>query len=566
MSHPRRKSRPVRLPLAALTAAGCLVAPAAPAAAAGPAGVVTIDGRGFGHGVGMSQYGAYGFAQHGYDYRRILAHYYRGTAIGAVSTAQEVTVALASGRRSITVAGASRAGDVALDAGRVYRLSASRKGGVAIIDDAGERVGRVTGGAFRVENGGAPVQLMGRSGDGLSDARYRGALVVRPAGPLSFDVDNAVGLEDYLRGVVGAESPSGWPAAALQAQAVAARTYAVATGGGLHADTRSQVYHGTAAETAATDSAVASTSGQVVTYRGVPIVAYFFSTSGGRTESVQNGFPGSTPVPYLTSVPDPYDAVSPKHTWRKRMPLAEAEARLGPHLQGHLRKIVILRRGHSRRIVRARIVGTAGATVVDGATLKERFGLYDTWARFSVLTTAARRTHVRRATRIRVLPAGRADVGAPVPTPAEAADDRASGWAFFRAVAAAVPAPDVPVVPALAGTRETGAAGLTAWATDVTVRAQQPQRTTGTALAAPTPATRPGFRRVTVRTLRGRLNVTGRRVGGTVLRVERSRRGRWSVVAHARATRRGTFAVRVAKPGVYRVRAGRLTGPRVSLP
>ena len=79
-----------------------------------------------------------------------------------------------------------------------------------------------------------------------------------------------------------------------------------------YADTRSQVYGGVAVETAATNAAVAATRGQVVTYKGAPVVTYFFSTSGGRTENVENTSRAPSPKPWLRSVEDPYDGVSPK--------------------------------------------------------------------------------------------------------------------------------------------------------------------------------------------------------------------------------------------------------------
>ena len=111
---------------------------------------------------------------------------------------------------------------------------------------------------------------------------------------------NAVGLDDYVRGVVAAEMPSSWAAAALEAQAVAARTYAITTDVGgngydLYPDTRSQMYGGVEAETPATDAAVAATGGQIVTYDGKPAVTYFFASSGGHTESIQNVWAGATP-------------------------------------------------------------------------------------------------------------------------------------------------------------------------------------------------------------------------------------------------------------------------------
>src|SRR3954449_12137242 len=102
---------------------------------------------------------------------------------------------------------------------------------------------------------------------------------------------NTVDLDGYVKGVVPGEVPASWPAEALKAQAVAARTYAMTTDAGgttfdQYADTRSQVYRGVAAETPSTDAAVAQTKGQVVTYGGQPVTTYFFSTSGGETEDV----------------------------------------------------------------------------------------------------------------------------------------------------------------------------------------------------------------------------------------------------------------------------------------
>src|SRR5204863_250949 len=113
---------------------------------------------------------------------------------------------------------------------------------------------------------------------------YRG-VVDLTAVPGGVQVVNELGLEDYVRGVVSAESPASWPIQALKAQAVAARGYAVTTshGGGFdqYADTRSQVYRGVAAETTRTDAAGRETRGEVVTYRGRAVTTYFFSTAGG---------------------------------------------------------------------------------------------------------------------------------------------------------------------------------------------------------------------------------------------------------------------------------------------
>jgi stage II sporulation protein D len=207
---------------------------------------------------------------------------------------------------------------------------------------------------------------------------------------------NAVGLEEYLRGVVPGEMPATWPAEALRAQAVAARTYAIATsksGDGFdqYADTRSQVYTGISGERPATDAAVAATRNEIVVYGSRPIVTYYFSASGGRTENVENSFLGSDPAPWLVSVDDPLDSLSPRHRWTKRLTLRSAKRRLGSLLHGSLRQIKVLRRGVSPRVVRAEIVGTGGRTLASGPQLRSRLDLFDTWARFTVITTRAAR-------------------------------------------------------------------------------------------------------------------------------------------------------------------------------
>jgi SpoIID/LytB domain protein len=256
-----------------------------------------VAGAGDGHGVGMSQEGALGYAEHGYTYRAILAHYYTGTAIGQAPAGAQVRV---------------------LVAGRVRRI----------------------------------------------------------------------GLESYVRGVVAAEVPAGWPLAALEAQAVASRTYALTAHAGgarfdVYSDTRSQVYRGTAAETPQTNAAVEATAGQVVTYEGRPAITYFFASSGGRTENVENGFPGALPEPWLRGTLDPYDR-GPRHRWKLTITFASAAARLRGLVRGSFRGIEVRRRGFSPRILSANVLGSAGRTAVSGAELAARLGLFDTWAYFSV--------------------------------------------------------------------------------------------------------------------------------------------------------------------------------------
>jgi stage II sporulation protein D len=178
--------------------------------------------------------------------------------------------------------------------------------------------------------------------------------------------------------------PSTWLPEALKVQAVAARSYALATdrGGPLfdqYADTRSQVYLGMSAEQRSTNAAARATAGQVVLYHRRVATTYYFSTSGGRTENVENVFYGSPRTPYLRGVKDPYDGGSPRHRWQFRFSRTALAARLGAQCRGSFRAIKVLKRGFSPRVVRADVVCSRGRVRASGQTLRSELGLYDTW-------------------------------------------------------------------------------------------------------------------------------------------------------------------------------------------
>src|SRR3954463_6028860 len=312
--------------LPALAAVGILLAGAPNAHAA--KSTFTIRGAGFGHGVGMSQYGALGYAQHGAGARDILAHYYTGTSLGTTDPAKTVRVQLTDKIGTARISGARQAGERALDPSVEYTI---RRHGLSEVD--------LSASGKKLATFSAPLQVAGDGGiTELGGKGYRGTLEFAPRLFGGVSVVNAVSLEDYLQGVVPAESPASWPAEALKAQAIAARTYAITTARGgdfdQFADTRSQVYAGGGVETPATNAAVADTRGQVVTYGGAPVVTYFFSTSGGQTESVENTALGTEPRPWLVSVKDDYDDVSPRHRWDASMTMAAASAKLGGLVRG----------------------------------------------------------------------------------------------------------------------------------------------------------------------------------------------------------------------------------------
>jgi stage II sporulation protein D len=348
-----------------------------------------VRGGGFGHGIGMSQYGAYGFAQHDRDYREILAHYYTGTEIGSAA-GRRVRVLLQSSDPYVRFRGATRAGSVELDPGTMYRVTAS--GGRLAVSNGRKVVGRFSG-SLKVSRPGHPLRLMGGAINGISSGLYRGALVLRPSGG-GVAAINLLGVDAYIQGVVPGEMPSSWHMEALKVQAVAARTYALATikrGGtfDLYPDTRSQVYKGVSGETGRTNSAVRATKGEIVEYDGEVAITYYFSTSGGHTENIEYSFLGAEPQPWLKGVDDPYDDISPRHRWRFNFTTSRLDAALGA--PGRLQKIRVIKRGVSPRVVRARVYGSGGTTTVTGPEIRARLGLYDSWVYFTKVTASGSR-------------------------------------------------------------------------------------------------------------------------------------------------------------------------------
>jgi stage II sporulation protein D len=365
--------------LAAVTAlCASVVAPAAAPAAT----TFVINGAGFGHGIGMSQYGAQGFALHGWDYRRILAHYYTGTTIGSAPT-KTIRVLLESGGSSVSVSHVSRVGGKRLNPAATY---------VARPFGTGIELRRPGGGRIARSNG--PLRLRGPQGWIQEGGAYRGQVELRPSGGGGVTAIDIVGLDDYVQGVIPGEMPPTWLPEALKVQAVAARSYALSTnaGGALfdqYADSRSQMYIGMSAEQPSTNAAAHDTAGQVVTYGGQIATTYYFSTSGGRTENIENVFYGAAPAPYLKSVKDPYDAGAPRHRWQFRLTRAQAESKLGSLCRGRFRAIKVVKRGVSPRVVAADVVCSGGRARATGWALRSQLGLYDTWFRVTRATTGS---------------------------------------------------------------------------------------------------------------------------------------------------------------------------------
>jgi stage II sporulation protein D len=372
---------------------------AAPAVAAS---TFYIRGGGDGHGIGLSQYGAYGYALHGKDYKFILRHYYRGTSLANAGRSRTVRVLLAAGGGPFS--GASRAGNNRLDPGKSYSVRPNANGTLSLLAASGKQIGRFA----------SPLTVSGPGAISLAGSLYRGAIEFR-AGSGGVQVVERVGLEDYVRGVISAEIPAGWSAEALKAQAVAARTYAITTSAGgatfdVYPDTRSQMYRGVAAETPSTDAAVRATRGQVVTYNGKPVVTYFFNSSGGHTENIENVWTGARPQPWLRGVADPYDGAGgdPYHSWGRQMTPAAAAAKLGALVKGSFRGIEVTQHGSSPRVLRAQVVGTRGRSSVSGSDLQHTFGLLTTFAEFTTISTFPGHGSTRRQRQARASAQARA--------------------------------------------------------------------------------------------------------------------------------------------------------------
>ena len=353
----------------------------------------TIRGAGFGHGIGLSQYGAYGWAVQGAEWRKIVLHYYKGTRLGNAG-GRTIRVLMQSGVSSVYVSGATRIADRRLNPGTTYRLMRGGINRVELRTVRGKKIDTFEAPATVASSRGSFV-LGGRALNGLSGGRYRGALEVRPGLFGGVTAVNALPLDDYIQGVIVGEVPTSWPMQVLQAQSVVARSYALVTdaGGAIfdqYPDTRSQMYYGMSRETQATNQAVRSTAGQVVMYGDRVASTYYFSTSGGRTENIENSWPGSNPVAYLKSVEDPYDKASPYHRWRQSYSRRGLDAKLGGWVKGTLRSVKVTRRGVSPRIVQAQIVGSRGSTTVTGPQIRARLGLRDTWAYFVAIGSEQR--------------------------------------------------------------------------------------------------------------------------------------------------------------------------------
>lgn len=412
---------------------GVLGAPVASATVPRPAdGTLTVVGHGWGHGIGMSQYGALGGAQNGAGAGSIVAFYYSGTTLGAIGN-PPIRVAVASLGPTIGVK--AMAGLAVTWDGETRTPLPSVVGGAAVTGwrlapdpSAGShrvRLERLTsagstwtlhalspGASAGVVNLNTAAIETSRSGQAVV---YRGELrAVRTAAGAALTPVVVLPMESYLRSVVPSEMPASWPAAAVQAQSIAARSYAEHLRRSspvsppwfdVWDDTRSQVFRGSSVggvrvEQSGSDAAVAATAGQaVIDAQGEVAFTQFSSSSGGWTVAGSRS--------YLAAKADPWDAVAanPNHSWESSVPVSRLEAAY-PAI-GTLRSLSVTGRdGHGDlggRVISATLVGSAGSVAVTGESLRSAMALRSTW--FDVVPDGSRPSYPRDVTGD-----GRADV------------------------------------------------------------------------------------------------------------------------------------------------------------
>ncbi len=246
--------------------------------------------------------------------------------------------------------------------------------------------GQLSDGSFRSLAARSAIEVQSEDPRGiwLGSRRYRGRLQFLVRGG-QVQVVNHLGIETYLASVVGSEMPHRWPLPALQAQAVAARTYALRQRGkagdfDVKATVSSQVYRGVESETPSTIEAVESTRSLVLVHAGRLINAVFHSSSGGATEP--SGEVWRNQLPYLVSVAD-HDQHSPVHRWNKRFD--DDALRDLFRETGGVKRLQVLKKSSTGRVRTARVQGPRGSLVLTGRELRKRLGLKSTMVQFELI-------------------------------------------------------------------------------------------------------------------------------------------------------------------------------------
>ena len=307
------------------------------------------------------------------------------TAAQPAKQAPDLRVGLASGRASLTITPASGKATVQTGSSKTITLAANTAAAIRWQDGA-FLVGRE-----KLRGEVLVIRPAAKAGElSLDGRRYRGALELRHKGG-GLTAVNIVPVDDYLRSVVPEEMPVDWPAEAIKAQSVAARSFALASRGrhasesyDLCTTTHCQLYTGTAAEKSASNAAIKATRGEVLTYGGKPIEALFHTDSGGMTENSEDVW--GSHVPYLRAAKDTPAKTMP---WTKTINRADLERKLAAkgHDIGKVRSIALSPlaigraakdRTASGRVKTMTVKGTKGTATLSGTTWRSLLGLKST--------------------------------------------------------------------------------------------------------------------------------------------------------------------------------------------
>ena len=375
---------------------------------------VTIHGRGYGHGVGMNQYGARGRALAGATSAEILAHYYQGATLGSIAVDAPIRVRVlngfkASATRPLVLYGRRGAWrfegnatvypkDARIEVRPTVKQTASGAvvtWRVKVLGPTGTVLRSATTSSFRMRGVTNTTVFQVASRTSSYDT-YRGALRIglQATKPLA-SATNELTLDRYLRGVVPAEMPSTWPVEALRAQAIAARSYAArrirpgVSYFDVPDDTSSQVYRGVLGEKPTTTAAVADTAGVVLKSGSSIANTLFHSTGGGATEHNENVYVSATgakvagPVSYLRGSPDrradgtSFDAGAPYATWKTatytRSQLSAWFGRDSRTNVGSITALDLSDRGVSGRLISVTLIGSGGTKTVSGDVFRTVF-------------------------------------------------------------------------------------------------------------------------------------------------------------------------------------------------
>ena len=347
----------------------------------------------------------------------ILAHYYQGTTLGSIDPLTEIRVRVvyqfhATESAPLVIVGRRDAWRIdgvdapfPKDARLEVRSQAVKTSSglrfrwtVRIVAPDGSVLRQAPIATFRLRGVTNSTVFQVASRTSTYDT-YRGRLRVGlPATSNSTSVTDELTLERYLRGVVPAEMPSTWPAEALKAQSIAARSYAARRlrPGTSYFDitdgTSSQVYLGVLAEKPAATAAIDATAGVVLRSGSSIANAMFHSSDGGATENNENVYVSPTgqivagPVSYLRGSPDrrddgsAYDSTSPFATWRTttytRAQLSAWFADDARSNVGTLRALDLRARGVSGRLIRVTLIGSLGSRTVSGEVFRSIFNAH----------------------------------------------------------------------------------------------------------------------------------------------------------------------------------------------